>query len=73
MNANTLYLQEIKRVGQSSCVLTFFLFFNLTVAYNCHLFVIRHYTWQSSEIGSSYSQTLAMKIVHNTTLRIRNE
>ena len=58
---------KIKSVGQSFYVLTFLLF-NLSSCHG-HLFVFRHFKWQSFEIGGSYSQTLQWKL-HNTSLSI---
>ena len=60
---DAFYLQEIKRVGQSFYILTIFIG-------HCHLFVISHYTGQSSEIYNCYSPSFAVEIVHNATLSI---
>ena len=68
MDTDAFDLQEIKRLGQS--ILCFDNFYSLITAADIHghLFVFHHYKWQSFEIGSSYSQTFALKTVHNTTL-----
>ena len=65
MDTDAFDFQEIIRVGQSFYILTF-LFFNLSTCH-CNWNDFYHYIWQSLEIGSSYSQTFSMKIVHNTT------
>ena len=55
MDTDTFDLQEIKRMGQSFYVLI------VSIFNHCHLFIFRHYKWQSLEIGSSYSQIFAME------------
>ena len=55
-----------KKVGQDFYLLAF-LFFNRS-SWHCHLYVFRHYKWESFKKCSSYSQTFAKTNVHNTTL-----
>ena len=62
MNTYAFDIQEIKRVGQS----LFLTSQQLTL--HCHLFVFRHYKWQSFEKGQLLSQTFAMKTVHNAKI-----
>ena len=55
------------RNKKSGEVFMFWHLFFIFISLHCHLFVFFHYNWQSFEIGSGYSQTFAMKTVHNTT------
>ena len=58
MDTDVFDLQERKNVRQSFNVVSF----NLS-SLHCHIFVFRHYKWQSFEIGISYSQSTKHEII----------